>query len=352
MIKEGWEVAIQAGAGTKAGFPDGSYQDAGAAIAPDAASVLKADAVFMVGPPPAEYLSRIDPGTLLFSFLEPFTSPELIRSLAERGITAIAMEAIPRTTLAQSMDALSSQATAGGYAAVLLGATRSPRFLPMLVTAAGTIRPAKLVVLGVGVAGLQAIATARRLGAQVSAYDIRPETKEQVESLGARFIAAPTEKGEDTGYAKEVSADTQQQQFASLAPHIAAADIVIATAQIPGKPAPLLVTTEMVRTMHPGAVIVDMAAGSGGNCEASEPDQEIDVNGVIVLGPTNLAAVIAADASRMYGRNLINLAKHMKAEDGTLAVDLTDEIVGGCCITKDGAIVHALVRSEMGLESS
>jgi NAD(P) transhydrogenase subunit alpha len=345
LVKDGWEVTVQAGAGAKAGFGDDLYQQAGAAIAPDAASVFQqADVVCMIGPPSPGYVSRLSAGTLLFSLLDPFVSPDLVAHLASGGITAFSLEAIPRTTLAQSMDVLSSQATAGGYAAVLLAASESPRFFPMLVTAAGTIPPSKLLVLGVGVAGLQAIATGRRLGAQVSAYDIRPETKEQVESLGARFVAAPTEKGEESGYAKEVSADTQQQQHAALAPHIAAADIVITTAQIPGRQAPMLVTTAMVEAMKPGSVIVDMAAGSGGNVEPSRPDETVEVDGVRILGPTNLAASVAADASRMFGRNLLNLIKHMSSDDGSIRVDLGDEIVGGCCITKNGSIVHPRLR--------
>ena len=345
FVKDGWDVAVQAGAGVRAGFGDDLYQKAGAALAPDvAATFQQAEVVCMIGPPSPEYVSRMSPGTLLFSLLDPFTTPNLVSQLASGGITAFALEAIPRTTLAQSMDVLSSQATAGGYAAVLLAASESPRFFPMFVTAAGTIPPSKLLVLGVGVAGLQAIATGRRLGAQVSAYDIRPETREQVESLGARFVAAPTEQGDDSGYAKEVSVDTQQQQHAALAPHVAAADVVITTAQIPGRPAPLLVTTAMVEAMKPGSIVVDMAAGTGGNVEPSRPDETVLVNGVRVLGPTNLAASVAADASRMFGRNLINLIKHMKSDDGTITVDLGDEITGGCCITKDGSVVHPRLR--------
>jgi NAD(P) transhydrogenase subunit alpha len=246
------------------------------------------------------------------------------------------------------MDALSSQANIGGYAAALLAAMNSPKLLPMMVTAAGTIPPSRALVLGVGVAGLQAIATARRLGAVVYAYDIRPETKEQVESLGAKFVAAPTEEMDEGGYAKEVGADTQAAQHAALTPHVEEADIVITTAQIPGRSAPLLITDEMVAAMKPGSVIVDMAAGSGGNVGPSQPDQMVDVGGVHIYGPTNLPAQIPHDASRMYARNLVALLERTR-DEGSFTVDLADEIIGGTTITHQGEVVHPLARQALGL---
>jgi NAD(P) transhydrogenase subunit alpha len=246
------------------------------------------------------------------------------------------------------MDALSSQANIGGYAAALLAATSSPKLLPMMVTAAGTIPPSRALILGVGVAGLQAIATARRLGAVVYAYDIRPETREQVESLGAKFVAAPTEKMDEGGYAKEVGKDTQAAQHEALAPHVADADIVITTAQIPGRPAPLLITEEMIATMTPGSVVIDMAAGSGGNVAQSQPDTTVDVGGVHIYGPTNLAAQIPHDASRMYARNLVALLERTRDESG-YKIDLDDEIIGGTTITHNGEIVHPRTRQLLGL---
>jgi len=237
------------------------------------------------------------------------------------------------------MDALSSQATVAGYAAVLLAAETSPKFLAMLVTAAGTIPPARALVLGAGVAGLQAIATARRLGAVVYGYDIRSATREQVESLGARFVEAPTEEADDGGYAREVGADTQAQQLETLAPYVADSDIVVTTAQIPGKPAPRLIDAAMVAAMHPGAVIVDMAASSGGNVEGSRPDESVVVDGVTILGPTDLASRVPTDASRMYARNLQELLGRLRTDEG-IAVDLSDEIIGGTTITHAGEVVH------------
>ena len=271
-----------------------------------------------------------------------------MNGLKNQGVTALAVEAIPRTTLAQSMDALSSQANIGGYAAALLAASSSPKLLPMMVTAAGTIPPSRALILGVGVAGLQAIATARRLGAIVHAYDIRPETKEQVESLGAKFVAAPTEEMDEGGYAKEVGEDTQAAQHAALAPHVAEADLIITTAQIPGRPAPLLITDDMVDAMMPGSVIVDMAAGSGGNVAASQPDTMVDVGGVHIYGPTNLPAQIPHDSSRMYGRNLVALLERTRTEEG-INIDLEDEIIGGTTITHNGDVIHPRSRQLLGL---
>ncbi len=344
-IDWGWQVDLESGAGNSAGFPDDQYADVGATVVATA-TARTADVVLCVNPPPE--IDRLTPGATLVGFLDPFVDTELVEKLRARGITALAVEAIPRTTLAQSMDALSSQANIGGYAAALLAAMNSPKLLPMMVTAAGTIPPSRALILGVGVAGLQAIATARRLGAVVYAYDIRPETKEQVESLGAKFVAAPTEEMDEGGYAKEVGEDTQAAQHAALAPHVAEADIVITTAQIPGRPAPLLITEEMVAAMKPGAVIVDMAAGSGGNVAGSLPDQMIEVGGVYIYGPTNLPARIPHDASRMYARNLVSLLERTR-DDQSFKIDLADEIIGGTTITHQGEVVHPRSRQALGL---
>ncbi len=345
LIEWGWQVDIERGAGVAAGFPDRLYEEAGATIV-DGKSARAADIVLCVNPP--EPLEDLKAGSVLVGFLDPFVDAALINKLNEGGITALAVEAIPRTTLAQSMDALSSQANIGGYAAALLAATSSPKLLPMMVTAAGTIPPSRALVLGVGVAGLQAIATARRLGAVVYAYDIRPETREQVESLGAKFVAAPTQEMDEGGYAKEVGQDTQAAQHAALAPHVKDADLIITTAQIPGRPAPLLITDEMVAAMQPGSVIVDMAAGSGGNVAASQPETMVDVGGVHIYGPTNLPAQIPHDSSRMYARNLVALLERTRTDDG-FNLDLDDEIIGGTTITHAGEVLHPRTRQMLGL---
>jgi NAD(P) transhydrogenase subunit alpha len=344
-LEWGWKVDVETGAGDAAGFPDRQYIEAGANIV-NGASARAADVVLCVNPP--DPLTNLRSGATLVGFLDPFVDSDLITALNTQGISALAVEAIPRTTLAQSMDALSSQANIGGYAAALLAAISSPKLLPMMVTAAGTIPPSRALILGVGVAGLQAIATARRLGAVVHAYDIRPETKEQVESLGAKFVAAPTEEMDEGGYAKELGEDTQAAQHAALTPHIAEADIVVTTAQIPGRPAPLLITDEMVAGMKPGSVIVDMAAGSGGNVSASRPDEMVNVGGVHIYGPTNLPAEIPHDASRMYARNLVALLE--RTRDGeSFKIDLEDEIIRGTTITHAGEVTHPRTRQLLGL---
>ena len=344
-----WEVVVEHDAGAAAGFPDHELTDAGARIVPDTAAAHDADLVLRVGPPSKAEVKLIPKGSILIAFLDPFVDTKLVAALAKRRINAVAVEAVPRTTLAQAMDALSSQANIAGYAAVLLAADTSPKLIPMLVTAAGTIPPSRALILGVGVAGLQAIATTRRLGAVVHAYDIRPETKEQVESLGAKFVEAPTQEMDEGGYAKEVDEETAQKQQEILASYVADADLLITTAQIPGRPAPRLVTADMVSRMHPGAVVVDMAASSGGNVEGSRPDELVEIGGVAILGPTDLPSRVPTDASRMYARNLQELANRMRTEDDGAVVDLDDEVVGPATITHDGKVVNPRTRDVMGL---
>ncbi len=350
LVEQRHRVAVETGAGSGAGFDDDAYRASGAEVVED--PYVDAEVVVVVGPPAPEEIHRMPEGSTLIGFLDPFASPDLVRVLTDRRITAFAMEAIPRSAVAQTMDALSSQATAAGYEAVLLAAAAVPRFFPMLTTAAGTIPPVKLLVLGAGVAGLQAIATARRLGAVVSAYDIRPTVKEQIESLGARFVAAPVDESAAaaTGYAKEVSDDTQRRQMDALAPHVADTDVLITTAQIPGLPAPLLVSREMVEMMHPGSVIVDVAAPTGGNCELTRPGETVVHRGVTVIGLTDLPGRVAVDASQMYARNITALLARMTDEEARLAPDFGDEVTSEACITRAGKVVHPLVRRLLGLE--
>lgn len=350
LIEERHVIAVEPGAGSEAGFPDAEYTDAGAEVS---ASLYEgAEVVALVGPPTVERVANFPEGSVVIGFLEPYTRSDLLTALNQRRITAFAMESIPRTTLAQSMDALSSQATAAGYHAVLAAAVATPRIFPMLTTAAGTIPPVKLLVLGAGVAGLQAIATAKRLGASVSAYDIRPEVREQIESLGARFVSAPVDESatSEGGYAKEVTEETRRRQQEELAKAVEAADVVITTAQIPGRPAPQLISKEMVETMRSGSVIVDVAAPTGGNCELTEPGETVEHEGVTILGPTDLPSRVANDASHMYARNVSSLLGRMTGEEGELTLDFDDEIISGACITRDGEIVHPEVRRSMGLD--
>lgn len=346
----GHSIVVESGLGDAAAFPDSAYLEEQAEVSSNPCD--GADLILVVGPPTPEQVACIPEGAALAGFLDPFASEDLIRTLTNRRITAFAMEAIPRTTLAQSMDALSSQATAAGYHAVLLAATATPRIFPMLITAAGTVPPVKLLVLGAGVAGLQAIATAKRLGAVVSAYDIRPQVKEQIESLGARFIAAPVDESAAaaTGYAKEVADETQRRQQDALTEFIADSDVVITTAQIPGRPAPLLISQEMIEQMRPGSVVVDVAASSGGNCEVTHPGENIVHQGVLVMGPTDLASRVAVDASEMYSRNLASFIDRITDDDGNLSCNFEDEIVTGACITHDGRVTHPVIRHALDLE--
>ncbi|HYC65579.1 MAG TPA: Re/Si-specific NAD(P)(+) transhydrogenase subunit alpha [Reyranellaceae bacterium] len=347
----GLDIVVEAGAGAGSSIADQAYVDAGAQIAPDAATALQdADIVIKVsrpltaaegGPDEIQAMKR---GAVLVAMLDPYRNRDLVRALAEQGITAFAMELVPRITRAQSMDVLSSQANLAGYKAVLDAAVEFGRAFPMMMTAAGTVAPAKVFVMGAGVAGLQAIATARRLGAVVSATDVRPAAKEQVESLGASFVMVESEETKQAetagGYAKEMSEDYKRKQAALVADHIRKQDVVICTALIPGRPAPRLVTAEMVRTMRPGSVIVDLAVENGGNCELAEPDKVVKANGVKVVGWTNVPSRIAVDATALYARNLFNFLGLIVAKDGTLKIDPEDEIIKGSLLTRDGRVVH------------
>ncbi|MBI4194709.1 MAG: Re/Si-specific NAD(P)(+) transhydrogenase subunit alpha [Betaproteobacteria bacterium] len=336
-------VIVQAGAGMSANVPDEQFAAAGATIVSSAAEVYQqADLVLKVRGPDADELAQMRPGQVLIGMLGPHNR-EGIEALAKRGLTAFAMEALPRISRAQNMDVLSSQANLGGYKAVMIAANTYGRLMPMLMTAAGTVKAARVVVMGVGVAGLQAIATAKRLGAVVEATDVRPETKEQVESLGAKFIEVPL-TGEEKelakgqgGYAREMGEDYRKRQAALVAERIKQADIVVTTALIPGRPAPVLVTEDMVRTMRPGSVIVDMAVEQGGNCPLSELDKIVVKHGVHIVGIANLPALVAADASALFARNLLNfLALMLDAKTGEFKIDRSDEIIAGTLMCMDG----------------
>jgi NAD(P) transhydrogenase subunit alpha len=343
LVAAGHQVLVPEGAGAAAGYPDDAYAHAGAQILTGA--VPPADLVFGIGPLRAADLSG---AKAVIALLDPLGDPSNIAAIAETGATAFALELLPRTTLAQAMDVLSSQATAAGYQAVLLAARTLPRFFPMMTTAAGTIRPAAVLVLGAGVAGLQAIATAKRLGAVVSGYDIRPAARDQIESLGARFIGGPVAADAESGggYAAEVDEATRRAQQEALAAAVAAADAVITTAQVPGRRAPVLLTAAMVDTMKPGAVVVDLAASTGGNCEVTVADQVTLRNGVTILGPTDLASATAGNASEMFSRNVTNLFDHLMARGGFDA-EPTDEIAVGCRVTAGGQVVEARVKAAL-----
>jgi len=327
---QGIEVVVEQGAGESASFTDAAFTDAGASIG----DPWGADLVAKVRKPSDDEVGKLRDGQVLIGFLQPLTDREGIERLASRGVTAFAMESIPRITRAQSMDALSSQATVSGYKSVVLAADRLPRFLPMLVTAAGTVIPAKVLVIGAGVAGLQAIATARRLGAVVSGFDVRPAVKEQVESLGATFLELGV-VGEETegGYARELSEEEQRKQQEELEARIGDFDVVVTTALIPGRPAPKLIPQSAIESMRPGSVIVDLAAETGGNADLTQPDEEVTHNGVTILGPTNLPSSMPYHASQLYARNVTALVNHL-APEGELKLDFEDEITAGACVTR------------------
>jgi NAD(P) transhydrogenase subunit alpha len=355
LVKQGINIGVEAGAGERAFLSDATYEEAGATIYTDAAALRQeADIVLKVSPVEPHEVDQLRPGSILISFLNPLGQPELIQKLAERQITAFSMEMIPRTSRAQSMDALSSQANIAGYKAVLIAASALPKYFPMLTTAAGTIRPAKVLVMGAGVAGLQAIATARRLGAVVEAFDIRPEVKEQVQSLGARFVDVSLD--EDTvaegGYAKEISEQAKQHTREVLTKHVAASDVVITTAQVPGKKAPLLVTEAMIAQMQPGSVIVDLAAPQGGNCEGTEAGKDVVKQGVTMIGPMNLPSSMPVHASEVYGKNLQALLKLMTTKEGELQLDFEDDIISGACVTHEGEIRSQRVKEALGMTVS
>jgi NAD(P) transhydrogenase subunit alpha len=333
-LGEGVDVVVETGAGVAAGFPDAAYGEAGATIG----DAWAADAIVKVASPTADEVARLHSGQALIAFLSPLTDLEGVARLRDAGVNAFALESVPRITRAQPMDALSSQATVSGYKAVLITADRLPRFFPMLMTAAGTIPPAKVLVLGAGVAGLQAIATARRLGAVVSAFDVRPAVAEQVQSLGATFLDLGI-RGEETagGYAAELTPEQQQAQQAELQARIPGFDAVITTAAIPGRPAPKLVTAEAVRAMRPGSVIVDLAAETGGNCELTQPGSEIEESGVTIVGLTNLPSTMPTHASQLLSRNMAALVG-LLVSDGQLVLNWNDEIVAGACVTRKEAV--------------
>lgn len=336
LTKAGVTVIVESGAGLRAGFTDDSYKKAGATIETTAAVFSGADLLCKVQKPTAAEVAPMRQGSHVICLLQPSTSADAIAALDTKGITGFALELVPRITRAQSMDVLSSQATVAGYKAVLLGASTMVKFLPMLTTAAGTIAPSKVCVLGAGVAGLQAIATARRLGGVVSGFDIRAAAAEQIRSLGATVVAQDLITADSQtagGYAKEQSAEQQAAIQAALRAHLAGMDLVITTAQVPGRAAPRLISTETVKTMAPGSVIVDLAAESGGNCEATKAGETVDVNGVQVVGPVNLAATMPQHASQMLSRNILTFVQHMLTKEGTLNVDRADEITGAMIVT-------------------
>ena len=331
LVTSGFEVLIERGAGEAASFPDAAYEEAGARVVDDVYG--ETDAVAKVQGPSEDEVVRLREGQVLVGFLQPLTDPEGIARLAARGVTAFAMESIPRITRAQPMDALSSQATVSGYKATLIAAERLPKFFPMLMTAAGTVAPAKVLVLGAGVAGLQAVATARRLGAVVTGFDVRPVVREQIESLGANWLDLGI-VGEETegGYAQELSEEQQRRQQEELEARLPEFDVVITTALIPGRAAPRLIPASAVTAMRPGSVIVDLAAEAGGNCVLTKPGEEVVREGVTIIGPTNLPSSMPFHASQLYARNVSALLQHL-APDGELVLDFEDEITAGACVT-------------------
>ena len=348
LAKGGLEVALEPGAGESAHHPDSAYEEAGATVG---GSGFDGEVVAKVAPPSSEEIGRLSRGGVLIGFLQPLTASDTTRALADAGVTSFAMEAIPRITRAQSMDALSSQATVAGYRSGLIAAQELPRFFPMLTTAAGTVRPATVLVMGAGVAGLQAIATARRLGAVVQAFDVRAAVKEQIESLGARFLELDMglEDAEDAGgYARQLTDEEQQKQRELLAEEIGKVDAVITTAAVPGRPAPLLVIEDAVKNMKPGSVIVDLAAETGGNCELTEPGETVVKHDVTIVGTLNLPSTMPDHASQLYAKNVQSLVELMASEEGKLELDFEDEIIAGACITRDGEIVHEGAKKAVG----
>jgi NAD(P) transhydrogenase subunit alpha len=346
LVLPGVEILVESNAGSAASYDDEAYRAAGAAIV-GGEGWAKADVVLVVGVPAEENIAQLRTGVIVAGLLSPHKNPALIEAMARRGVSALALEYLPRITRAQGMDALSSQANLAGYKAVILAADQSPRIFPMLMTAAGTLRAAKVLVIGAGVAGLQAIATARRLGAIVSAYDVRPAVKEQVLSLGAKFVELPLETAtaqDAGGYAKELSPEQQQKQRELMAQVVAESDVVITTAAIPGKPAPKLISDEVLARMQRGAVIVDLAADSGGNCQSTEPGKIVRKGDVTLVGLTNVAGAVPFHASQVYANNLVNLMKLILTAEGAAKLDPADEIIAGILLCQGGQIVHPRVK--------
>jgi H+-translocating NAD(P) transhydrogenase subunit alpha len=352
LTKAGLQVAVESGAGLAAGFADAAYAAQGAMVV-SRADALKSDILLQVrATPPANGLRA---GQTVIGFADPLGAPQTVREVAATGVSMLSMELMPRITRAQSMDALSSMATVAGYKGVLLAANQLPRMFPMLMTAAGTVAPARVFIVGAGVAGLQAISSARRLGAKVEAYDVRPAVREQVQSLGARFVELPLESAdaEDKGgYAKAQDESFYRRQREMMIKVVAGSDVVITTALIPGKRAPILVTTEMVEAMQPGSVVVDLAAERGGNCELTRPDEIVVHNGVTIIGPSNPAALVPYHASQMYSKNIVTFLLHLLGKDGakqpSLVLNLEDEITRDTLLTRDGAVIHARIKELLG----
>ncbi len=352
LVKSGFEVFLHQGAGQGANYADKDYEKAGARVTENESELWQsADIIVKVAPPTDSEINMLKSGTILIGFLDPLRNPEKMAQIADKGCTSFSMELIPRSSRAQSMDALSSQANIAGYKAALLAAVYLPKMFPMMTTAAGTIPPAKVLVLGAGVAGLQAIATARRLGAVVEAFDIRPQVKEEVQSVGAKFIEMPIEEDTvaDNGYAKQVSTSTQDKICQVLTEPAKRADVIITTAQVPGKKAPILVTKEMVAQMKPGSVIIDMAAEQGGNCEYTKAGRDVVEQGVTIVGTVNLPATVSTNASQMYAKNLQTLINLLVTKDGSLNLDFTDDIIDSACVTHDSTIRNERVKSALSI---
>ena len=348
MVKAGYQVVVEPGAGAASRYPDAAYTTAGAKLATDRASLFGgADVVVKVQIPTAEETAAMRSGTVVVALMSPHRNLDKVAKMRDQKLTSFALELLPRITRAQSMDVLSSQATVAGYRAALIGADLCPKFLPMLTTAAGTVRPGHVLILGAGVAGLMAIATAKRLGAVVEAYDVRRAAGEQVRSLGAKFLELQINAEGSGGYARELTDDEKKQEAEMVAKAVAEADIVITTANVPGRKAPLLVRKEMVARMRPGAVIIDLAAESGGNCELTQPGETIDVNGVRVVGPLNLPSQLPFHASQMFAKNVEAFLKLLVSPQGNLITDYSDEILVASLLTRNGEVVHAPTRDAL-----
>ncbi|TAN09054.1 MAG: NAD(P) transhydrogenase subunit alpha [Rhodanobacteraceae bacterium] len=336
LAARGARVVLEHGAGARAGFPDAAY--AGVEFAAAASVAAQADVLLCVQPPADEYIASMREGAALIGALQPHRAAERLARYAQRRLSAFSLELLPRTTRGQAMDILSSQAAVAGYRAMLIAAEAAPKFFPMLTTAAGTLRPSKVLVIGAGVAGLQAIATARRLGAMVEGFDVRPETREQIESLGAKFLDLGVSAAGQGGYARELTAEEKAAQQAKLADHVKTVDVIVTTAAVPGRPAPKIIPLSMVDGMKAGAVIVDLAAEGGGNCEATQPGERVERNGVSIIGPLNLPAGAPLHASEMFARNLLHFCE-LVVTDGAWKPDFDDELVAGTCVTRDGEVV-------------